>query len=174
MNTYLTVCACFLVSLTGCSHDHPVADHQHDPHTHNDLYTLGLLTPYVISVDPPLTDFIVVDSTYDPPLMRPFGYLTKKAEDGREIVIIRISADASYIGGENIKYPDLDTTPVSWTGYLGRNDDHYMYIYTDCSDPDHTGIIAYQWIWGRGEREAQADFIFKCPDSSDQHPSNVR
>ena len=163
MNTYLTVCACFLVSLIGCSHDHPVADHQHDAHTHYDLYTLGVLTPYIVSVDPPLTDFIIVDSSWDPPLARPFGYLTKR-EDGREVVIMRLSADSSWQSFENIEYRDLDTTPVRYAGHLGRNDDNYLYIYTDCSEPDHTGLIAYRYGWGRGELQGQADFIFKCPE----------
>lgn len=69
-----------LLLLAACSHEHPLTDHEHDVpvHNHNDLFTLGLLTPYIASVDPPLTDFIIVDSSWDPPLARPFGYLTKR------------------------------------------------------------------------------------------------
>ena len=79
MNTYLTVCACFLVSLTGCSHDHPVADPNTMRDTHYDLYTLGNAYAFASSASirrSPISSSSI--RQYEIPPMRPFGYLTKQ------------------------------------------------------------------------------------------------
>lgn len=166
--------ACALV-LAGCSHDHPLTDHQHEVpvHNHNDLFTLGLLTPYIVSVDPPLTDFVNVNSGFDEPITMPFGYLTKRV-DGREVVYIRLSSWISSQWFDNLEYPDLNTTPVNYGGSEGKNLLQRLYIQTDCGDPDHTGYIAFRFGWGRNKiLMGSADFVYKCPEEEESHANTA-
>ena len=141
-----------LLLLVACSHEHPLTDHQHDlpVHDHSNLLTLGLPYTYIVSVDPPLSEYNIV----------PYGYLTKRLDD-REIVYMSFNRPVNDLSFDNLEYPHLNTTPVHHGGYEGTSKISRAYVQTDCSDPDHTGYIAFRLGWGD---TGSADFIYKCPE----------
>lgn len=148
-------------AFAGCSHDHPLTDHHHDHeheytlpvHDHNNLFTLGLPYTYIVSVDPPLSEYNIV----------PTGYLTNRLY-GKEIVYIRFNRPAENLMFTNVEYPHLYTTRVSGVGYE-ENRIYRASVRTDCSDPEHTGYIAFRITWDTGSGDTgTADFIYKCPE----------
>lgn len=71
---------------------------------------------------------------------------------------MRLSAGSSWQSFENIEYPDLDATPVADWGVRRGNYLNVATVYTDCSDLEHTGYIAFRLDWDDGS----ARFYYEC------------
>ena len=146
----------FLIPLVACSHEHPLADHEHDPQF---KYPEMLNFAYIADIDPPLTGDI-------PPKR---GVLTKNVtRGGREVQRVTITFSKEF---EDLTITDVydprgyRTTRVDSRGYQIKHDiNSYIneaWITTDCNDPEHTGYIAVRLDWKTGS----ATLLYRCPDA---------
>ena len=154
-----------LLPLLACSHEHPLTDHQHDhnheyelaDHDHHYPFPDGLPFAYILSVDPPLTG----------PGYAKFGVLRKRwngTEQAEEVVYIDFSKPPENL---DIYYPGEHSTPVEHVG-LSISHSSLAYInrarvWTDCSDPEHEGYIAFRLDWDTGS----ARFYYSCPEEEE-------
>ena len=153
-----------LLPLLACSHEHPLTDRQHDhnheyelaDHNHHYPFPDGLPFAYILSVDPPLAG----------PGVHKFGVLTRTEHD-MQPVYIDFSTDPKNFTFTNIYYPGEHSTPVehvdlsishsSWA-HINR-----ARVWTDCSDPEHEGYIAFRLDWDTGS----ARFFYSCPEEEE-------
>ena len=151
-----------LIPLLACSrehdhthdHEHPFMGHdhrhEHDIPNHNHLFPLGLPFTYIVSVYPPPTV----------PGYPPFGFLKGPNYDHNGTVIIEFSGPPENLNLTNIDYPHYDSTPVTGWGVRRSTYFNQAKVYSDCSDPEHTGYIAFQLEWDDG----LARFYYKCEE----------
>ena len=162
-----------LIPLFACSHEHPLTDHQHDhehplndhdhqhehglsEHEHHLLFPQGLPFTYILSVDPPLAG----------PGVHKFGVLTRTEHD-MQPVYIDFSTEPKNLTLTDIYYPGEHSTPVEHVG-LSISHSSWAYInrarvWTDCSDPEHEGYIAFRIDWDTGS----ARFYYRCPEEEE-------
>lgn len=158
----------FLIPLCACSrehdhaheHEHPLMSHTHDdyhehdvPH-HDHLNPLGLPFTYITRVDPPI----------EVPGFPPFGYLKSRNHDYKGLVTINFSDPPWDLTLTNIDYPNEDATPVTDWGVRREKYLNRATVYSDCSDPEHTGYIAFRLEWDPGF----ADFYYQCTEEEEE------
>lgn len=160
-----------LLVLVACGHEHPLTEHQHDhthdhdhqhehglpDHDHHYLFPQGLPFAYILSVDPPL---------YGPGAWKS-GVLRKsryEIEGAPEVVYIEFSKEPKNLTLTDIFYPGEESTPVDSWGLLIRYSDweytNRARVYTNCSDPEHEGFIAFRLDWDTGS----AHLYYQCPE----------
>lgn len=153
-----------LLLLVACSHEHPLTDHQHDhnhefelaDHNHHYPFPDGLPFAYILNVDPPLAG----------PGVHKFGVLTRIEHD-MHLVYIDFSKPPENLTLTDIFYPGKHSTPVKHVG-LSISHSSLAYVnrarvWTDCSDPEHEGYIAFRLDWDTGS----ARFYYRCPDEEE-------
>jgi hypothetical protein len=121
------------------------------------LFPQGLPFTYILSVDPPLTG----------PGYAKFGVLTTTKDD-RQVVYIDFSKEPKNLTLTDINYPGKPSTPVDSWGLSIRYDSHSEYVnqarvWSDCSDPEHEGNIAWRFDWDTGF----AEFHYSCPEEEE-------
>ena len=167
-----------ILPILACSHEHPLTEHQHHhthdhehslndhehqhehglpEHDHRLLFPQGLPFTYILSVDPSLAG----------PGYVKFGVLTT-TEDDRQVVYIDFSKEPRNLTLTDINYPGKPSTPVDSWGLSIRYDSHSEYVnqsrvWTDCSDSEHEGNIAWRFDWDTGF----AEFRYSCPEEEE-------
>lgn len=152
----LPILACEDYATVDHTHDHahPLIDHEHDVPPHDHLNPLGLSSTYITRVDPPI----------EVPGFPPFGYLKSHNHDYKGLVTIKFSDPPWNLTLTNIDYPYEKSTPVTGWGVRRGNYLNVVTAYTDCSDPEHTGYIAFRLDWDDGS----ARFYYQCPEVEEE------
>ena len=151
------------LTLLACSHEHPLTDHQHD-HTHDhDLpdqwfkYPHTLPFTYIVDINPPMTGEGVPK----------IGFLTANTRT-RQVVTIDFSRPPQGLTITDVPDPaGFAVTPLESTGSMTHRDAvtniNRVWLYTDCSDPEHAGGIAVQLEWDTGS----ALLRYLCPEEEE-------
>ncbi len=133
-----------ILPILACSHEHPPTEHQHNLPDQWFKYPDTLPFTYIVDINPPMRGASDLK----------LGLLTSSTRT-KQVVTVDFSRPPQGLTINDVPDPaGFAVTPIDSTGRMTHRDVvtniNRVWLYTDCSDPEHAGAIAVKLEWATG------------------------